>query len=290
MQYAFDYFLFATTTTTTNPPQLVMRTAMANLLDGVEVEHVQLTLTDSSDRRRTTSRRQGSRRLGTSATAEFTIQVSEEEFGGDIDDLESAVDTVATDSTTLVAEMEETAEEKGSSTDFSAMTVTDVETVRVTRPPTSLPTTLPTTLPTSSQPTLLPSVAPASDEAGQTGLDSATLQLVAIIVVVGLVFLTAGGIYSCRLRGRRAHGKKYSTRDNDQEHRRNYGEGVGWGARIVDHVELSDIGDMYGGSSETTAKGVELEDTQDVYYDRNPLTRPGASAEPGVYGRVGGLR
>jgi len=169
---------------------------MANLLVrrgyGVLVRHVTLTLTDSSDRRRT------SRRLGTSATASFTVEVSEEEFGGDVDDLESAVDTVATNSTTFVAEMQETAEEKGSSTDFSAMTVTDVETVEVTRPPTRLPTS-----------------SPAPDETDQAGvLDSATVQLAGIIAGVGLIALSCAAYRHYRKGGQKGLRRKGVARES----------------------------------------------------------------------------
>ena len=65
-----------------------MRTAFANLLDGVEVEDVRLAITDSDSSRRLTIRDMVSttsednrRRLSTAATATFTILISEEEYG-----------------------------------------------------------------------------------------------------------------------------------------------------------------------------------------------------------------
>ena len=115
----------------------VMRKSVANLLDRVSVDDVRLSLTDSSSSGR--RGRQRRRRLGTAATAEFTVSVSEDEYGGDIDELSRHVDSMASNSTNLLQEMDAVAEDDGAPTDFLALTVVSVETIQVTRPPTSSP-------------------------------------------------------------------------------------------------------------------------------------------------------
>eukprot|EP00619_Florenciella_sp_RCC1007_P013322 CAMPEP_0205911550 /NCGR_PEP_ID=MMETSP1325-20131115/5217_1 /ASSEMBLY_ACC=CAM_ASM_000708 /TAXON_ID=236786 /ORGANISM="Florenciella sp., Strain RCC1007" /LENGTH=1005 /DNA_ID=CAMNT_0053278095 /DNA_START=91 /DNA_END=3109 /DNA_ORIENTATION=+ len=151
-------------TAATTLDKTVMRTAMSNLIDNVEVDDVSLELADTSTRRHL---------LGTSAQADFTVRVSAAVFGGDVSSLSSAVTSVASDSTTFVEEMTSEATAQGSSMDFSSFVVSDVTTTSLTKNPTMTPTKSPTMAPTVTQaPTVTSNVNVTTKFVSSSNLDN----------------------------------------------------------------------------------------------------------------------